>query len=56
LDILEHTDATDRKAVGHQVYDLLFLLMEIASQYNVDLDHEWEAGQMRKAEKYLFGQ
>jgi hypothetical protein len=42
----------DAKVVAHQVYDILFLLFEIASQCNVDLDSEWCAGQSRKAKKY----
>jgi hypothetical protein len=43
----------DEKIVSHQAYDLLFLLFEIASQYNADLDKEWLAGRSRKREKYL---
>lgn len=53
LYILEHTPPENRKAVGHQVYDMLFLLFEIASQSGADLDAEWEAGKARKAAKYL---
>ena len=52
LDLLK-TDAHDAKVVTHQVYDLLFLLFEIASQYDIDLDSEWLAGQSRKLKKYL---
>lgn len=52
LDLLK-ANLQDEKIVGHQVYDLLFLLFEIASQYNVDLDAEWLAGRSRKQEKYL---
>ena len=44
----------DSETVGHQVYDLLFLLFEIASQYDIDLDSEWLAGQSRKKKKYLY--
>jgi len=40
------------ETVRHQVYDLLFLLFEIASQYGIDLDAEWLAGQIRKEKKY----
>ncbi|MFH1513145.1 MAG: hypothetical protein ABIG45_07295 [Bacillota bacterium] len=53
LDILRNTQPEDGQAIGHQVYDLLFLLMEIASQRSVDLDAEWASGWARKAKKYL---
>ena len=52
LDILK-TSIHDDKTVSHQVYDLLFLLFEVASQYNLDLDLEWLNGQSRKKKKYL---
>ena len=47
------SDANNAEAAGHQVYDLLFILFEIASQYNVDLDAAWLAGRLRKNRKYL---
>ena len=53
LDILKAADPSDAKTVSHQVYDLMFLLFEVAAQYNADLDAEWAAGRARKAEKYL---
>ena len=52
LDILK-ANLHDKKVISHQVYDLLFLLFEIASQFNADLDSEWLAGQSRKQKKYL---
>ena len=52
LDILK-ANLCDEKIISHQVYDLLFLLFEIAFQYNVDLDSEWLAGRSRKQKKYL---
>ena len=52
LGILE-ANINDEKTINHQVYDLLFILFEIASQYNLDLDAEWLAGQLRKKHKYL---
>ena len=52
LDLLK-TGTHDVKVISHQVYDLLFLLFEIASQYDIDLDSEWLAGQSRKTKKYL---
>ena len=53
LDCLKAADPADVKTISHQTYDLLFLLMEIAAQYHVDLDAEWAAGRVRKQEKYL---
>jgi hypothetical protein len=52
LDILK-ANLHDAKTISHQVYDLLFLLFEIASVYNANLDVEWLAGQSRKQKKYL---
>lgn len=43
----------DDCVVRHQVYDLLFLVFEIAAQCDIDLDSEWIAGRSRKQEKYL---
>ena len=37
----------------HQVYDMLFILFEIASKYGMDLDAEWEKGRRNKKIKYL---
>lgn len=37
----------------HQLYDMLFILFEIAAQNGFDLNDEWEKGRKRKAEKYL---
>ncbi len=37
----------------HQVYDLLFILFEIAAQYDIDLDTAWTAGMRRKESKYM---
>lgn len=36
----------------HQVYDMLFLLFEIAAKHNMDLDSEWIKGSEKK-KKYL---
>jgi len=37
----------------HKIYDMLFLLFEIASEYNVDLDLEWNTGREHKQNKYI---
>lgn len=43
----------DREKLCHQIYDVLFLLFELAGQYDCDLDLEWEEGRKRKRNKYL---
>lgn len=54
MDILKEKESVkDDAAVKHQVYDLLFLLFEIAARRGCDLDAEWAAGKRRKQEKYL---
>ena len=45
----------DRGKLGHQIYDLLFLLFELAGRFEVDLDAEWNKGRRRKRVKYLDG-
>lgn len=42
----------DKSVVSHQIYDLLFILFELAAQYESDLDTEWAEGRERK-KKYL---
>ena len=32
----------------HRIYDVLFLLFEIAAKHRCDLDAEWKAGTIRK--------
>ena len=46
-------EADDTSEARHQVYDMLFLLFEIAADYDFDLDSEWQAGKERKQKKYL---
>lgn len=43
----------DREKLCHQIYDVLFLLFELAGQYDCDLDLEWEKARKGKQEKYL---
>ncbi|MGE5653829.1 MAG: GNAT family N-acetyltransferase [Bacillota bacterium] len=51
LTILKHSlDQDDR--LCHQVYDLLFLLFELAAKKGFDIDREWLNGAARKAAKY----
>lgn len=37
----------------HQIYDMLFILFEIASDHRFDLYNEWNKGKKRKEEKYI---
>ena len=37
----------------HQIYDMLFILFEIASDYKFDIDNEWDKGRKHKQEKYI---
>lgn len=52
FDILKRTAVEDEDKLRHQIYDMLFLLFEIASKYDMDLDKEWEKGRKKKKEKY----
>ena len=42
----------DRERLNHQLYDVLFLLFELAAMYNLDMDPEWAQGRERKRAKY----
>lgn len=42
----------DRPQLAHQVYDVMFLLFELAARYNLDLDEQWANGRRRKLDKY----
>ncbi|MGV8983160.1 hypothetical protein [Clostridium sp.] len=44
---------SERDKIEHQLYDMLYLLFEIAADNNFDLDKEWQKGSKRKQEKYL---
>ena len=55
-ELAELKDATDRDdlpKLRHQIYDVLFLLFELAARFDLDLDAEWAAGRERKRVKYL---
>ncbi len=43
---------TDVVSTKHQIYDLLFLVMEMAAIADVDLDSEWRNGADRKSARY----
>ena len=45
----------DRERLSHQLYDVLFLLFELAAACGTDLDSEWTQGRERKRLKYLNG-
>lgn len=38
----------DKAVVDHQLYDLLFLLLELAAHNHTNLDAEWHRGQEKK--------
>jgi NTP pyrophosphatase (non-canonical NTP hydrolase) len=42
----------DRERLNHQLYDVLFLLFEIAAMHNLDMDAEWTRGRDRKRARY----
>ena len=43
----------ETRKLNHQVYDMLFLLFEIASDTNMDIDAEWSKGRIKKQNKYI---
>ncbi len=43
----------DIHEMGHKTYDMIFLLMELASHFETDLTEEWNTGRQRKKKKYL---
>ena len=43
---------SDNKAISHQIYDMMYLLFEIAADNNSDLDSEWINGNKKKV-KYI---
>ena len=45
-DLKRSTGSPDQ--LPHQIYDMLFLLFELAAKHRCDLDAEWEAGRVRK--------
>lgn len=52
--LLREASAVGNEArIRHQIYDILFLLFELAAEHDFDLDEEWRAGAARKREKYL---
>jgi len=42
----------DRPELAHRVYDVMFLLFELAATHNLDLDEQWTQGRLRKRAKY----
>lgn len=51
----ESVNANETNKVRHQIYDMLFLLFEISSDYDFDLDSEWNLGKEKKQRKYISG-
>ncbi|MDO4199958.1 MAG: hypothetical protein Q4D57_04320 [Clostridia bacterium] len=38
----------DNQAISHQIYDMMYLLFEIAADNNCDLNSEWARGKSKK--------
>ena len=47
------TGRDDLPGLRHQIYDVLFLLFELAARFDLNIDAEWTNGRERKREKYL---
>lgn len=47
------TSINEPSKLNHQVYDMLFLLFEIAFESNMDIETEWNNGRIRKQKKYI---
>ncbi len=43
---------TNKPVLDHQIYDLLFLLMELAAHNQTDLNAEWDCDRARKQKYY----
>ena len=54
-ELKEATNSNDLPRLRHQIYDVMFLLFELAARFDLDLDAEWAAGRERKRVKYLKG-
>ena len=52
FDLLKES-INEPEKLNHQIYDMLFLLFEIASESNFDIDAEWNKGRIRKQKKYI---
>ncbi len=46
-------DNSKSEAICHQIYDMIYLLLEIAADNDCDLDSEWNKGAKKKQEKYI---
>ena len=44
---------SEKDRIEHQIYDMLYLLFEMAADNDFDLDKEWQAGRIRKLKKYI---
>lgn len=44
---------SETKAICHQIYDMIYLLFEIAADNDCDLDSEWSKGAKKKQKKYV---
>lgn len=51
--LVEASEHNNEEKLQHQLYDLLFIIFEMAAAHNTDLNLQWENGRKRKEEKYL---
>lgn len=47
------SNINNRDVVSHHIYDILFILFEIACELDIDIENEWQKGTLRKQQKYL---
>jgi len=45
-------ETNQQDKIRHQIYDMLYLLFEMAAEYDFDLVNEWDAGKEKKRVKY----
>lgn len=44
---------SEREYISHQIYDMMYLLFEIAADNDCDLNSEWSNGKAKKDKRYL---
>lgn len=43
----------NKERIEHQIYDILYLVFEMAADNDVDLEKQWLIGKKKKQEKYI---
>ncbi len=44
---------SDNNHISHQIYDMMYILFEIAADNECNLDREWVKGRQKKYNKYI---